>query len=53
MSIIQFFLLKIEFQQRHIKKKRCSQMKQTIEKQADAVDVKKIVVKFINVAHKC
>ena len=45
--------LKIEFQQRHTKKKKCSQLKQTIEKQAVEIDVKKSGVKFIYVVHKC
>ena len=34
-------------------KKKCSQLKQTIEKQADAINVKSSVVKFIYVVHKC
>ena len=43
---------KLSFSAAH-KKKRCSQLKQTIEKQADAINLKSSVVKFIYVVYKC
>ena len=43
LGIILNYPLKIEFQQRHThKKKKCSHLKQTIEKQAVEIDVKNL-----------